>query len=86
MLLSAQENTADFITSPTADEMASAITKSIRNVMAVVCHSQIAPKSELTPIVGQSCAEVETPVPPKIQEPPSIIPGKPSVCNIPSPK
>lgn len=44
MLLSAQENTADFITSPTADEMASAITKSIRNVMAVVCHSQIAPE------------------------------------------
>lgn len=38
MLLSAQENTADFITTPTEDEMASAITKSIRNVMAVVRH------------------------------------------------
>lgn len=38
MLLSAQENTADFIATPTEDEMASAITKSIRNVMAVVRH------------------------------------------------
>lgn len=36
MLLPAEENTADFIPAPTEEEMASAITKSIRNVMAVV--------------------------------------------------
>ncbi|RPB15996.1 kinase-like protein [Morchella conica CCBAS932] len=36
MLLSAEENTSNVISSPNEQEMASAITKSIRNVMAVV--------------------------------------------------
>lgn len=37
VLLPTEENTTDFIPAPTEEEMASAITKSIRNVMAVVC-------------------------------------------------
>jgi len=36
MLLSIEENTADFIPQPTEEEMASAITKNIRNIMTVV--------------------------------------------------
>lgn len=48
MLLLAEENTAVFITTPTEAEMATAITKSIRNVMAVVRHSLINLKKLLT--------------------------------------
>jgi [calcium/calmodulin-dependent protein kinase] kinase len=36
MLLPTEENTTDIIPSPTEEDVASAITKSIRNVMAVV--------------------------------------------------
>lgn len=66
MLLSAQENTADFITAPTEDEMSSAITKSMRNVMAVVGNSSVSSRVQINTTVGQSGSEVEAPVSPKI--------------------
>lgn len=37
MLLPEEENTSEIIPSPTPEDVASAITRSIRNVMAVVC-------------------------------------------------
>lgn len=45
-LLPTEENTADFILAPTEEEVASAITKSIRNVMAVVCNVMILYEAE----------------------------------------
>lgn len=42
VLLPEAENTADMILPPTEEEMETAITKSIHNIMAVVCASCLA--------------------------------------------